>query len=231
MSTAQTIIDNGFAKSAAARPESMTVTPELLARINQCLREVFQVFKRENPYLIGARVQVAFNGSGWPRPSDAMAVIEVLADSGTIANPALTAGDEISVVPFDDQRFAEGQASLTELGQVFIPTGQTIDPSNGTVTIVYARAPITVAASTDSIDPLFPSFLDDYLQFDIAAYLATKDQRSEDESTFIAAKNALMGEVLDWARAQTYNLKQRTPITTPPLTNTNAGRTQAEKGG
>ena len=230
MSTCQTIIDRAYAKSASSRPETMASSTELIARIGQCLREVFQVIGRENLYLIGTRATVAFDGVGWPRPSDCLRVIKVVADSGTVAAPTLIPGVEINVVSYDDQQFCAGLASLTELGQVFVSTGQTMDPSAGTLGVIYARLPVMPSAVTDSIDTLFPTAFDDLLQFDLAAYLATKDQRAEDEATFLGFKNALVQQLVEWTRGQTYSLVQRFPIVTPPLTNTDGGRQAPEKG-
>lgn len=231
MTTVATIISLGYDKSAAARPESIGSETELTARVGQCLREMFQILARENPYLLGTSASVSFDGSGWPRPSDALRVITVKADAGTIASPVLATGTAINIVPYDDQAFCSGSASLTELGQSFLPTGQAVDPSGGTVTIVYARAPEQPTAVTDDVDPLFPSFLDDILQCDIAAYLAYKDERTEDEQTFLALKNAGVQQMVDWARGQTYSLQQRFAQVTPPLTNTAGGRQQPVKGG
>ncbi len=230
MSTAQTIIDRGYAKSSAARPNMQASPQELLDRIGQCLREEFQVFSRENINLLGTSAQASFNGTAWPRPSDCMRVVRVVADVGTLASPAITAGAEIVVVPFDDQEVSQGVPCLAEFGQAFRPTGQTMDPSGGTVTVLYARAPIQPVTVNDAIDPLHPPQFDDFLQYDLAAYLAIKDKRSEDEQTFLAMKGAILSQMVDWARQQTYSLTQRHPITTPPSANTNAGRQQPVQG-
>lgn len=231
MSTVQQIIDRGFAKSAAARPETMTATTELVDRIGQCLRELFQVLARENPYILGTSAQATFNGTGWSRPVDCLRAIQVRADNGTIATPAIAPATMLSVVPFDDQAFALGTPSLTELGQQYIPTGQLIDPSAGTLTIIYARAPIQPTTVADSIDPLFPAMFDDFLQFDVAAYLATKDKRQEDEQTFLGMKSNILQQIIDWSRGQTYGIQQRFALVTAPTTNTGGGRQQPNKAG
>jgi hypothetical protein len=229
-STVETIIQLGFSKSSAARPESFEVTSELIARVGQCLREMFQVIARENPYVIGTSESVSFDGTGWPRPTDSMRVIKVLANAGTIATPALSTGTEIKIVPYDDQLFYEGYASVTELGQRFISTGQSMDPSSGTLLIVYARAPEIPEAAEDTIDAMFPEFFDDILQTDIAAYLAYKERRKEDEVTFLGIKNALVGQMIDWATQQTYGVERRFPLVSPPVTNVSGGRGQPLKG-
>lgn len=226
MSTCQQIIDRGFAKSAAARPETISSPAELVDRVGQCLREIFQTMARENPYIIGSTATVSFNGTGWPRPSDCLRAIGVRATSATEAVPTIAAGQTITVVPFDDQDFAATVPSVTELGQQYISTGKAIDPAGGNVLVIYARAPQVPTVGADSIDPLFPSMFDDILQYDIAAYMATKDKRAEDEQTFLAFKAALLQQMIDWSRGQTYELAQRFPIVTPPSTNTGGGRQQ-----
>lgn len=227
----QTLIDLGYNKSSAARIDTIAISPELVARVGQCLREVFQVLSREQPALLGTSAQVAFNGSGWSRPTDCLRVIRVVADVGTIASPVITAGTEIAVVPYDDRTFCFNRPSVTELGQAFIPAGQSLDPSAGTLTLVYARAPIIPTTVDDTLDPLIPSFYDDIFQCDIAAYLAYKDKRKEDEDLFLSMKSALLGQMIDWATQQTYSVQSRYQmVSPPPVVNTNAGRAQPTKG-
>jgi hypothetical protein len=223
--TAQNVIDQGYAKSAAARPDSMVATGELVTRIGQALREAFQIISRENPLQVGTTLAVAFDGTGWPRPTNCIRVIKLAANSGTIATPAIAVGAEIRIVPFDDQQICLGQPSVTELGQRYLPTGQGLDPSGGTVTMTYARAPIVPAAVTDAIDSLFPDWFIEFLNWDMAAYLAYKDMRQEDEQTFLAMKNAILQQIVEWVRSgSAYNMVQRFPLVTPPTTNMDGGR-------
>jgi len=226
--TVETIIQLGFSKSSAARSQSFEVVGELVSRVGQCLREVFQVLARENPYILGTRATVPFDGSGWPRPSDCMRVIDVLATAGTLATPTIVPGAQIAVVPYDDQGFLAGVASLTELGQRFVGTGQALDPIGGTLTIVYARGPVIPTTVSDTIDALIPSFFDDIFQTDIAAYLAYKEKRADDEQIFLGIKGTLVAQLTDWSKQQTYSVQSRFPLVSPPLTNTNDGR-QSEK--
>lgn len=228
--TYQTIIDNGFAKSSAARPETLNSPAELVARINQCLLEAFQVMSREQPVLLGTSVQVSWNGSGWSRPSNCLRAIKIVADATTIAVPVLATGTEIKIVPFDDPLFCAGQPSVTEFAQAFMPVGQSMDPSSGTLRLYYARSPVLGTLATDTIDVLFPEPLNDFLQCDMAAYLATKDRRQEDVDAFLGLKGAMLSQLIDWCRQQTYSLQQRFPLVSPPLTNTNSGRAQPGKG-
>lgn len=234
MSTVQQIIDGGIVKCAAARPESFESPAEFVSEVGLALRTVFQTLARENPYLLGQVVQVTYSGGigGWQRPNNSLRVIRVVADVTTtrVAVPALAAGAEINVVPFDDQDCAEGLPSLTEFGQVMIPTGQTVDPSGGTLTVYYVKAPTMPTAASDNVDPLFPSVFDDYLMWAVAAYAAQKDQRVEDMSLCYSKMGAILNQMIDWARAQVYELVQRHPMVTPPLTNTAGGRQQPLAG-
>lgn len=224
MTTYQDIISLGFAKSSAARPDTMTSPAELVARVNQCLLEWWQVIGRENPYVLGTKAQMAFNGTGWARPANCLRAIDVRADATTVVDPVLTPGTEIAVVPYDDQFFCEGRASVTELGQQYLGVGQTVDPTAGTLTLTFARTPVLGAQSTDSVDALFPVMFNDFLQYDMAAYLAEKDDRADDVQAFLALKSAQLQLSMDWAKAQTYNLQQRFPVVTPPVTNVDDGR-------
>lgn len=227
--TVQNIIDAAFAKSAAARPDSMMSPQEFVVRVGQCLQEWFGIMARENPYVLGVVLSVPFNGTGWPCPSDCIKWIKVIADGGTVSTPLLPLGTEIDVCPYDDQGFTSGQASLTELGQVFLPTGQAMDPSGGSVSVVYARAPQLPAQTTDTIDALFPTFLDDFLIYDLAAYMAVKDARKEDETTFLALKSMSLEESIQWSQNRSFGIKQRSAMVTPPLTSRGGGVQRGEQ--
>lgn len=228
--TAQSVIDQGFAKSSAARPETLNTPSELIDRMNQCLREAFNVWSRENPTVLGVRTLVSFDGTGWPRPANCQRVIDVQASGGTIANPPITPGLSVNVVPFDDQLFCAGSPSLTELGQSFVPVGQGMDPTGGSLAVIFARTPTRVVTTGDTIDALFPDQFQDFLNYDMAAYLAEKDQREADQSTFLTMKNGILSLMIDWCQQQTYSVQQRFPLNTPPLANTNGGRQQPTQG-
>jgi hypothetical protein len=229
--TAQNVIDQGFAKSAAARPDTMTAPAELVTRVGQCLREAFQVISRENPLQLGTAAQIAFDGVGWARPVNCIRVVKLVTDSGTIATPTIAVGTEIRVVPFDDQLICFGQPSVTELGQRFQPVGQAVDPTGGTLVMTFARAPIQPTQVVDTIDPLFPEWFIEFLNWDMAAYLAYKDMRQEDEQTFLAMKNAILQQIVEWVQSgSAYNMVQRFALVTPPVTNLDGGR-QDESGG
>lgn len=230
-STVQQIIDRGFAKSAAARPDSMMAPAELVDRIGQYLQDLFQIIAQENPTIIGDVATVGFDGTGWPRPVTCVRAIKVTALPTTVADPAIDPGDEINVVGFNDPRFCEGLPSLMEYGQRFIPVGQTMDPSGGDLTVWFARSPVMPADVGDTIDLLFPSMFDDLLQLDIAEYLAVKDKRQEDETAFGGLKQKGELSLVLWSRAQTYSLQQRYPLVNPPLTNDAGGRQQPGKVG
>lgn len=229
MSTVQQVIQRGLAKSSAARPELMS-SNELVDRVGQCLQEAFQALSEENPYIVGAIATLAFNGDGWARPADCLRAIALVATAETIADPLLTPGDEINVVPFNDQGVCLGLPSVTEFGQVYLPTGQTMDPSGGTLRLYYARMALVPTAPTDAVDPLFPFSFDSFLEFDVAAYAAAKDKRTEDKDEFESQKGARLGLMLEWASQQTYNLVQRFPAVTPPTNSAKSGRAQPLKG-
>ena len=220
----QDIIDQGYSKSAAARVQSIAAPQELVTEVGNLLREIFLTLARENPEILGAIATLNFDGTGWPRAADCLRAIKLQATAGTIVNPALAVGAEITVVPFNDQAFCKGDACVTEFGQRYIPTGQTMDPSDGSISQLYARAPIIPTQTTDPIDPLFPEFFSDVLACGIAAYLADKDERTEDKTTFLGLKAAGAQQIVQWSRGQTYSVQQRFPLVVAPLTNTDGGR-------
>jgi hypothetical protein len=220
----QDVIDAGYPKSAAARVESIASPGELVTRVGQCLQELFAILAREHPQMIGTSALMSFNGSGWPRPVDCIRAIGVYAAVGTAATPTIPVGTEISVVAFNDQLFSAGNPSVYELGQQFNPVGQSMDPSGGTLTLVYARAAQIPAQTTDPIDPLYPQFYPDFLNYDMAAYLATKDARTADSQTFLSMKSAALAQIIQWAEGQTYSLRQRFLPVQPITTNINGGK-------
>lgn len=224
MLTAQDVIDQGYSKSAASRVASIATPGELVTRVGQCLREIFLTLARENPEILGQIAVLNFDGAGWPRPSDCLRAVKVKATAGTIVNPALAVGADITIVPYNDQAFCAGDSCLTEFGQRYLPTGQTIDPSGGSVRLDYARAPIIPTQTTDPIDALFPEFFADVLACDLAAFLADKDQREADKVTFLGLKAAGVQQIVEWSRGQTYSVQQRFPLVIPPVTNEGGGR-------
>lgn len=217
------VINAAYGKSAAARPDAQMSNATLIAQIGLALYQWFELMGRENPYILGAQQSVAYNGAGWPYPSNCLKWIQVQATAGTIATPAIAAGTPLNVVPWDDQGFANGLPSLTELGQQFVATGQTVDPSGGTLNVVYSRTPVQPAQTTDTIDALFPDHLQDYLNFDLAAFMAVTDQRKEDEQTFLAMKGAMISASTTWAEEVSFGVTARFPLVTPPLTNRAGG--------
>lgn len=228
--TVQQVINAGYAKSAAARVQSIAAPAQLVVQVGTCLREIFLLLSRENPFILATSALAPFNGLGWARPADCLRVIDVQATVNTVVAPPLAPGKSITIVPFNDLGFSLGASALTELGQVFVPTGQAQDPSGGTVTIIYARAPILPAQATDTIDPLFPDTFADLLASDVAAYLAAEDSRDQDKATFLAQKGVATSQLVEWSRGQTYTLQQRFPVVTPPLTNTSGGKQSPADG-
>lgn len=222
--TVQDVIDAGFSKSAASRPETLNVASKLIARVGYCLREIFQVASRENPYIIGTQLTVDFDGTGWPRPTNALRVIGLRATDTTDATPSIAAGEKIMVLPFDDQDFMPAKPALTELGQSFVSRGGAADPIAGSIKVIYARSPTMPTDLQDVIDAMFPDSQMDLLNYDMAVYLAEQDKRAEDQATFTAMKSALLGLYIGWTQAQTYEIVQRFPLVTPPLTNSGGGR-------
>lgn len=221
--TVQNVIDGGYSKSAASRPGTIAAPAELISRIRFCLLETFQVIARENPYMIAISAAVPFADGGWQRPANCIRAIGLRILADTIIAPAVATGTKLTIVPYEDQGFGAGDPCLTELGQMFIPTGQAIDPSGGPLTLVFARTPTLPTTTASVIDSFFPEAFIDLLNYDIAVFLADKDKRTEDSATFTAMKSALLALVIQWTHGQTYELVQRFPITTPPLTKERGG--------
>ncbi len=229
-STVQNVIDQAFAKSAAARPDAAIAPQQFINQIGLALRAWFNIVARENPYLLGQIATVAFDGTGWPYPLDCLKWIAVNATASTIASPALAVGADIAVTPFDDQLFAAGSPSCTEFGQKFLPAGQAIDPSGGALQVLYTRAPVMPTQLTDVLDALFPEFLLDYLNYDLAAFMAANDQRKDDEATFLGMKAQMLEATIEWATGVSFGVTARFPLVTPPLTNRAGGVERGRSG-
>lgn len=231
MATVADIIDGGFAKSSAARPETMTEEAELVELVDDLLQEAFQELARVNPYVLGDIMTIEFDGTGWPKPVSCLRGIRLKASAATVATPAIAVGGAINIVPDDDPLVCEGAPSVVEFGQRYVPAGQAMDPAAGELTFYFVRMPTAPADFDATIDALFPPQGYNYLKFGVAEYLADKDKRTEDQARFEGKKTQALARLLRWAEAQTYDVVQRHAMMTAPLTNDDGGRQQPGAGG
>lgn len=217
MATYQSIITAAFSKSAAARPEVMTTSGELLTAIYSDLQDAFLKVAQENPYALGTAATVVFDVNGWPYPDDLVRLIGVRATASTVASPAVPSGATIALVPFNDPALAAPAASLVEFGRQLQSAGNATDPTGGELQVLYARAPIQPTAITDPVDPLLPVPFYDIIIYGLAAYLAAKDEREADLVAFRGVRDAMVQQWLARVRLSAAELVQRFPVTVPGL--------------
>lgn len=173
--TAQQIIDAGFAFSFQNRPNTIaTHATELVGVVDRKLSQLFADVASQNPTFFGTALPVAFASGGWLIPSDAELVWRITNGSGA----------EVITVPFDDLAAEPLQPALYQIGQTLYTAGNALDPVSGNLTFFYSRQSVTLTALSDTLDPLWPEKFNTALILDLAAYLAEKDGRANEGGTW-----------------------------------------------
>lgn len=169
--TVQDVLDRAFARSRRFVPEGvgMTASPaELVPAVQDSLYALFQIAARVNPAFYGASRTVAYDAvaGGWPRPGDAEAIERIeRAD-----------GEEVVVVPMDQQAAEEGFPSVYRWGRIYKPAAVTTGPNAGeALTFYFSRVPNALVDENSVIDSAFPESHRTLLELDVAIRLALKD--------------------------------------------------------
>lgn len=183
-------IRRALARSAASRPDLLvTASGELLDQLNQIVDTLFTDAAQANvPYFHGEQVvplDVLLTPTAWAWPSQAIRVYGVVAGSDIVGLDAgWAAGDDVSVVPWNDPWFASESPAVLESGKTFVPTGQAGHPTGGSLLLKFARRSTAMVGLASSIDAAWPAEHDQLIVELLATWLAEKDSRLEDASTF-----------------------------------------------
>lgn len=143
-----------------------TAGPEILNMINRALGGLFAVGAQINPAFFGETFDATYEaGEGWLIPEDAESVFR-------IENPE---GEEVVVVPLDQQDVDPARPSVYLLGPYYRRTSQANTPAEADdLTLFYARLPVPLGAMEEFTDPLWPEHLNELLALEVAIYMAVK---------------------------------------------------------
>lgn len=169
--TVQDVLDRAFARSRRFVPEGvgMTASPaELVPAVQDSLYALFQIAARVNPAFYGASRTVAYDAvaGGWPRPSDAESIERI----------ERATGEEVVVVPIDQQDAEEAFPSVYRWGRIYKPAAVATGPDAGeALTFYFSRVPDALVDEDSDIDSAFPESNSTLLELDVAIRLAIKD--------------------------------------------------------
>lgn len=222
--TARTLIDAAYSRSAANDPNKLATDTELIAVIDRRLKQIYSFAARQNPFYFGQSTSVTGDATKWVRPTAAELVFKVEADgpAGTgVDRKITTVGLEVSLVPFED-REAEMAPRIYPLGRAYYSVGiAATDPSasiNGDkLKIFYSRRhadlnpalPATDAANTLEAD--WPEQFSDLIVIHLSKYLNIKDiARSPAEFQALdAEEKGLFGVFAQHLEHENYATKSR----------------------
>jgi len=146
---------------------------EIVGVVHRSLRRYFTEGARVNPRVFSRTMEVGFSATvfGWPKPS-ANAVYRIERGDGV----------EVIRVDFDQKDADPARPAVYELGGVYYPAGNALDPSAGSLFFFISVRPRPLSAMTGdpagTLDPLWPEDFNGLLVLDVAMYLDRKDSRS-----------------------------------------------------
>lgn len=212
--TARQIVTSGYAKSTKNKAgEIATEATEILRLMNRLLRKYFAFMARSNWTLVGKAATVAYDGTagilGWPRPSDAEAVVAIFDGS-----------QEIGVVPLEDRLADHANPCVYRYGGVYRSAANANDPTNQSLLFVYARRPTVLATIDDNLDTLWPETFNEVLELEVASYLARKNGRGDEVALFANEISDWMALFTQYCEHETLNERRRHNLTNRFVTTT-----------
>lgn len=145
---------------------------EIVGVVDRSLRRYFTHAARLNRRLFARTVEVGYSATvfGWPKPNF-NAIYRVERGDGT----------EVVRVDFDQKDADPARPAVYELGGVFYPAGNALDPSAGSLSFFGTVRPrgLTALAGdpAGTLDPLWVEDFNNLLVLDVARYMARKDGR------------------------------------------------------
>lgn len=171
MSTsAQVIIEAGYARSTTNDPGKLAVDGELLGRLNRMYQSLWALAARQRPESFTSTTSLVLGGA----PPSATLPTDIV-ELQYIRN-ALSA--KVHLIPVRElDRTWHITPSVYQQGLSLISRGQVGDPVAGDVLSVWLiAAATTLAALATNLDALFPVRHHEILVNDIALYLDAKDE-------------------------------------------------------
>jgi hypothetical protein len=171
MATVQDLIVAAYAKSGKNKGQQIaTEGTELLKQFNRNLRGYFSVAARVNPLFFGKKATVAFGSGKWAYPADVEALWRVETEGG----------EEVALVPLEDRQAEVSLPAVYYFAQALYSAGNAEDPTSGNLVLFYSRQPTEASTVTSAIDTDWPVSFEELLVLDLAAMLATKDNRGDE---------------------------------------------------
>ena len=202
------IITAAYGLSSKNRPGTIaTEATELLQVVVRAVQELYSLAPRVNyAYFAGfsdVRVSAESGGpedEGW-QPPECECVFRIERTEHTTGGQGVKR-DEVKVVPYDDVTAELGSGAVFHLGSTYFPAGNPMDPTGGVLRFFFSRIPDSPATINDALDAQWPEQFNEILIFEVGAYLADKDGRS-DEAT------ALRGQKMQALLRFTMHLEHR----------------------
>jgi hypothetical protein len=169
MPTVEDVIVGAYQKSGKNNPGLVaSESEELLPEVFRALQGLYSFATRLNPGYFAGTASVPYSSGvgGWPRPVAAEAIVRIEVANGT----------EVAHVPMNDRRMERLKPSVYSWGQVFKLAGVPGGPSiSDTLTFFYAKRPDEPTTLSSEIDSTWNSQYDALLEYEVAIYLAIKD--------------------------------------------------------
>ena len=197
--TPQDILNGAYGKSAKNVPGKLaTDSTELLEVVHRSLRGLYAIAARINPYFFASSASVAHNGTGWPRPEAAEAVVLIQAG-----------GNDVGVVPIEDRAADHALPNVYRFGQLYRSAGNASDPTSGNLTFWYAKRSDKPASLTSTLDAAWVESYNELLVLEVAVYLALKDGREDEIPALKAERDYWLRLFVAFLEHETQNEKRR----------------------
>lgn len=176
MTTAQSLIESGYARSTANDAGKLASDGELLLHLNrkyQSLYAIMALFGGDNAL---AKTTLVLAGA----PAAAALPVDVI----DIRRLEQLSGEKAYLIPADEKdRSWHLAPAFYRQGNSLVSCGRTGDLGiGGSVVVFHLDSPAALAALASTTDPRFPVRYEDILVLDLAIYLSSKDAgRSEKE--------------------------------------------------
>jgi hypothetical protein len=184
MSTAQQLIEAGYARSTANDAGKLASDGELLLHLNRKYQSLYAIMALSGGDNALAKTTLVLAGA----PAAAALPTDVI----DIKRLELLDGSKAYLIPADEKdRSWHLAPSFYRQGGSIVSRGLTGDLGvGGSVVVYHLDAPAALAALATSTDPRFPVRYEDILVLDLAIYLSTKDD-GRDETEYKQLKDEL----------------------------------------
>lgn len=168
--TAQQIIEAGFARSTASDAGKLAVDGEMINNLNRRYQSMFAMMAKYQPDNVSASTTLTFASSPATvaLPTDIINILRVEQQSG--ARAYLYKATE------KDRTYLLSPG-VYRRGNSLVTIGGASDPVAGTVwNLIYNDAPATLSVLASTLDTRFPVRYENILILDQAVYLSIKDE-------------------------------------------------------